>query len=143
MWEAAYRAHSAGLLRLAFLLTGSRAVAEDAVHEVFAKCATRIPALDHPASYLRAALVNECRAHHRRLARLARPTREMSTDLPYEAVQTREALARLSERRRAAVVLRYFVDLPDEEIASILGCRPATVRSLVHRGLTQLRKELE
>ena len=140
--EALYRDQFRPLVRVAFLLTGSRAAAEDAVHEAFVKCAARIPNLDHPASYLRAAVVNECRGEHRRASRFSDAADPRHEDLPHEAGQTREALATLSERRRTAVVLRYFLDLDDGEIAEILDCRQATVRSLVHRGLTQLRKEL-
>ena len=58
-------------------------------------------------------------------------------------LELRDALGRLGERQRAVVVLRYFADLPDVEIAEVLGCRPSTVRSLVRRALRVLRKELE
>jgi RNA polymerase sigma factor (sigma-70 family) len=54
-----------------------------------------------------------------------------------------DALATLSPRQRAAIVLRFYEDLPDDEIAQVLGCRPATVRTTVHRGLAALRKEIE
>ena len=53
-----------------------------------------------------------------------------------------EALATLPEKQRTAVVLRFYEDLPEGEIASVLGCRPNTVRTLVHRGLATLRKEV-
>jgi RNA polymerase sigma factor (sigma-70 family) len=141
--DGVYRDQFAPLVRVAFLLTGSRAAAEDAVHDAFLRCAPRFATLDHPASYLRAAVVNECRAQHRRAVRFGDAHGpEPSSELPYEAVQTREALLQLSERRRLAVVLRYYLDLPDDEIATILGCRQATVRSLVRRGLLQLREAL-
>jgi RNA polymerase sigma factor (sigma-70 family) len=52
-------------------------------------------------------------------------------------------LAALPYRQRAALVLRYYEDRPEAEIAELLGCRPATVRSLVHRGLSTLRTALE
>jgi DNA-directed RNA polymerase specialized sigma24 family protein len=48
----------------------------------------------------------------------------------------------VSTRQRTALVLRYYVDLPEDDIAAILHCRPATVRSLVQRGLDRLREEL-
>jgi RNA polymerase sigma factor (sigma-70 family) len=54
-----------------------------------------------------------------------------------------DALAGLEERRRTAIVLRFYEDLPDAAIAEVIGCRPGTVRTLVHRGLQDLRKEME
>ena len=56
--------------------------------------------------------------------------------------ELRDQLQRLPARRRTAIVLRYLCDLPDAEIARILDCREATVRSLVHRGLADLRSTL-
>ena len=61
---------------------------------------------------------------------------------PVELLELHTALGHLSERQRTAVVLRYFVDLPDHQIAEVLGCRVSTVRSLVHRALRVLRKEM-
>ncbi len=143
-----YQAHFADLVKVAYLLTGSAAAAEDAVHEVFLRCLDRLADIDHPGPYLRTAVVNECRSRHRRSERFERhqrrslPVEAGDVDLPHEVLETREALSVLTDRQRAAVVLRYFVDLPDDDIAAILGCRPATVRSLVHRALERLRKEL-
>lgn len=141
-----YVTHFADLSRVAFLLTGCAATAEDAVHEVFARCLDRLDRIDHPRSYLRAAVVNECRTQHRRRGRAERHRVETGVapdeDLPHEMVETRDALGALSDRQRAAVVLRYFADLPDGEIAAILGCRQATVRSLIHRALPRLREVL-
>ena len=57
-------------------------------------------------------------------------------------IELRSALDRLTDRQRIVVVLRYFVDIPDEEIARILDVKPSTVRSLAHRALSALRKEL-
>lgn len=127
-------------------MTGSAAAAEDAVHEVFLRCIGRLESVDHPRSYLRAAVVNECRSQFRRGQRAERHRSEVvpssEHELPHEVLETRDALAVLTPRQRAAVVLRYFVDIPDEEIAEVLGCRPATVRSLIHRALAQLREVL-
>jgi DNA-directed RNA polymerase specialized sigma24 family protein len=63
--EALYRAHYPALMRLGYLFTGSNEAAEDVVHDVFVRAGGRLP-LDHPASYLRAAVVNACRSQHRR-----------------------------------------------------------------------------
>jgi RNA polymerase sigma factor (sigma-70 family) len=141
--EVTYRRHFPALVRVAFLITGSAAAAEDAVHEVFVRCAHRIESLDHPESYLRAAVVNECRTQHRRSRRgETHRTVAINDHLPTEHIETRDALAALTPRQRAAIVLRYFEDLPEAEIAEVLRCRPATVRSLISRALGTLRKEL-
>lgn len=134
-----YEAYATDLVRVAFLLTGVQAQAEDVVHDVFVRCAGRVDALDHPLSYLRTAVVNECRTRHRRnrTSDVAVPEQVV---MPDRVVETLDALGCLSEDQRTAIVLRYFVDLPEVEIAAVLGCRPATVRSHVHRGVAELRK---
>jgi RNA polymerase sigma factor (sigma-70 family) len=66
-----------------------------------------------------------------------------STEVSPDTVVVVEALGRLPYRQRAALVLRFYEDRPDSEIADFLGCRPATVRSLVHRGLSALRKVID
>ena len=142
-FEALYRAHYPALMRLAFLLTGSNEAAEDLVHDVFLRARGRMP-LEHPSSYLRAAVVNACRSHHRRLdvaRRHAPPPAPLV--MPRELVEFRDVLLRLPVRQRSAVVLRYFCDLSDGEIAELLSCRPTTVRTLVHRGLAKLREVMQ
>lgn len=139
-FEALYRAHYAAMMRVGFLLTGSNEAAEDVVHDVFVRAHRHLP-LEHPASYLRAAVVNACRDQHRRtvLARRHEPP-PAPLVMPRELVEVRDVLLRLPVRQRAALVLRYFCDMADADIADVLGCRPSTVRTLVHRGLTQLRE---
>jgi RNA polymerase sigma factor (sigma-70 family) len=88
--------------------------------------------------------VNACRSYHRRrfLERRRNGAAVVGVhDL--EADELSDALARLPYRQRAALVLRFYRDLPDDEISEVLGCRPATVRSLVFRGLEQLRRVIE
>lgn len=135
VYEQAYR----DLLRVAYVLTGSGAAAEDVVHDVFCRVGPRIAELEDPGPYLRVAVVNRCRSLHRRLVRAPRPDRPADAHLDTGLTELRDALQALPVRQRTAVVLRYLCDLPEAEIADILGCRPATVRSLVHRGLSQLR----
>lgn len=136
------------MLRLATLLVGSRAVAEDVVQDACVSVDQRWDQLDNPGGYLRTAVVNGCRMVLRRraveqryLAGIDRPS--MSTDLPSHLIEVRDALGRLGERQQMVVVLRYFADLPDEEIARLVGCRRSTVRSVARRALEKLRKELE
>lgn len=63
--------------------------------------------------------------------------------MPRQLVEFRDVLLQVPVRQRAAVVLRYFCDLGDAEIAELLSCRPATVRSLVQRGLANLREGMQ
>jgi RNA polymerase sigma factor (sigma-70 family) len=136
VYAAAYRE----LLRVAYVLTGSGPVAEDVVQDVFAKVGPRIATLDDPVPYLRVAIVNRCRSLHRRTVRAPHPDHPRDVELDVELVELRDALAALPIRQRTAIVLRYLCDLDDPEIADILKCRRATVRSHVRRGLAQLRE---
>ena len=143
--ELLYRAHFSALMRVAFVLTGSNEVAEDVVHDVFLRCAGRLGDVDNPAAYLRVSVVNACRSHQRHMAvsrRVEKRAELAGEDRGSELVELHDALAVLSLRRRAAVVLRYLCDLDDSEVAEVLGCRPATVRSLLRRGLAQLKEAM-
>lgn len=114
-FEALYRAHYAAMMRIGFLLTGSNEAAEDVVHDVLVRAQRHLP-LEHPASYLRAAVVNACRDQHRRtvLARRHEPPPAPFV-MPRELVEVRDVLLRLPVRQRAALVLRYFCDMADVE----------------------------
>ena len=137
-----YREHFPALMRVAYLLTGSNEAAEDAVQDTFIRCRTKLADLDQPRSYLRAALVNECRSVHRRSHREPAFTREPEPQLATDLVELQDALARLPWRQRTAIVLRYFADVSDPEIARMLRCRPVTVRSHIRRGIARLREVL-
>ena len=134
----------AGLLRLAYLLTGSRAVAEDVVQDAFVQLHRRWDSVRTPAPYLRTSVVNGCRMHHRRTSREQARFADLVTETAHpETPVVLDALAHLPYPQRAALVLRYYEDRPEAEIAELLGCRPATVRSHVHRGLAALREAME
>ena len=143
--DGLFRVERDGMVRMAVLLVGSRQVAEEIVQDSFSTVIERWDSLDRPGAYLRTVVVNGCRMALRRRD-TERRHREldppMPVDSPAELVELHGALADLPERQRCVVVLRYFADRSDAEIAEVLGCRPATVRSLAHRGLTRLRKEL-
>lgn len=137
--------------RLAYLLTGDRALAEDLVQEAFLRFVGRLHHLRDPEAfdgYLRRTIVNLSRDvfRHRaversHLERRSAELREGHTDRDVAAYESmRIALLSLPERQRAAIVLRYYEDLHESEIAHVLRCRPATVRSLVARGLEALRR---
>lgn len=138
--EVVYAAVYRDLLRVAFVLTGSGPAAEDVVHDVFAKIGPRIDTLAEPGAYLRVAVVNRCRSLHRRTIAEPRPDTPTDSFMDVGLVELRDALIALPIRQRSAIVLRYLCDLPEEEIAAILKCRGATVRTLVRRGLIELRE---
>jgi RNA polymerase sigma factor (sigma-70 family) len=132
-----------GLRRLARLLTGSDALAEDLVQEAFLRLQASPTCPANPGGYVRTVLVNLCRDHLRRQARARlRAVAVPIVEAPPELDETWAAVCRLPFRQRAAVVLRYYLDLPEAEIANLLGCRPGTVKSTLSRGLATLRKEL-
>jgi RNA polymerase sigma factor (sigma-70 family) len=132
------------LVRLAYLLTGNRAVAEDVVQDAFVQLHARQGEVRSPGAYLRTSVVNGSRMHHRRAAReRARFADLIPLGVQSETTVVLDALGRLSHRQRAVLVLRFYDDRPESEIAELLGCRPATVRSLAARGLAALRKAME
>jgi RNA polymerase sigma factor (sigma-70 family) len=145
LWEDAEQlyAHFASMVRLAHLLTGSAAIAEDVVQDAFIRVAPRLDSVANAKAYLRAAVVNGCRSASRRSTRVVRLRDEHEPVYDEAVVEFFDALSALSPRQRAAVVLRYYSDLPDDEIASLLGCAPATVRVLLHRALAKLRKAVD
>jgi len=130
------------MVRLALLLTGSNEVAEDLVQDAFVRVQRNWDRIEQPGAYLRVVVVNRCRTWrgHRRRERPLRASDGLSSDAAYREMI--DALARVPPRRRAALVLRYYEDRSEAEIAQILGCRPGTVKSLLHRGLAQLRVEI-
>lgn len=140
--EGVYAQAYRDLLRVAYVLTGSGQAAEDVVHDVFVRVGPRIAELDNPAAYLRVAVVNQCRSIHRRIKRAPRLDRPAEIVLDTGLTELRDALQALPARQRTAIVLRYLCDLPESEIADILDCRPTTVRTLVHRGLADLRTRI-
>jgi RNA polymerase sigma factor (sigma-70 family) len=138
-----YRESRDRLRRLAYLMTGQGAVAEEIVHDAFVRVHSRWASIDTPGAYLRRTVVNLCLAWRSRdaMARERTPRTGGTVDPP-ELDETWALLARLSREQRVALVLRYYEDLPDDEIARVMGCRPATVRTRIHRALTTLRKEM-
>jgi RNA polymerase sigma-70 factor (sigma-E family) len=140
-FAALYREEYLPMVRLAHLLVGSNARAEELVQDAFVRVFVRWIGVEHPRAYLRQAVVNACRSHRRRWRREAswRPERTPEGENA-EIEELRDLLGSLSSRQRAAVVLRYYEDLPEAEIAELLGCRPGTVKSLLARGLARLRE---
>jgi RNA polymerase sigma-70 factor (sigma-E family) len=149
-FEAFVVARSAALFRTALTLTGHRQQAEDLVQTALARTMRHWGRIrtDRPEAYVRAAMVriqlNWWRSRSRRPETPTEPLPEAVTDDPTGAVDTSlalaEALRRLSARDRAVLSLRYFEDLPHEEVAAAMGCSAATVRSQISRALRRLRE---
>lgn len=143
--EELYRDQYRPSVRLAHLLTGDRGRAEELAQDAFVRIAPRIDQLDNPAGYLRTTLVNLCRDSGRRSKRAsALPVPEARVSppppLPESSTAVWAAMQQLPERQRTAITLRFYLDLPDDQIADLIGARPGTVRSLVHRALATLKE---
>ncbi|MGQ0825878.1 MAG: RNA polymerase sigma factor [Actinomycetota bacterium] len=130
-----YRREWHGAVRLAASLTGSVAVGEDMVQEVFQKMYLTWGRADEPAAYLRVAVRNRCRSWHRRrhLERERLPMLVTTDHGPGEPDELDDVVATLPTRQRAVLVLRYWGDLSEAEVARELGCAPGTVKSLASR----------
>jgi RNA polymerase sigma-70 factor (sigma-E family) len=152
--EELYVRHAPDALRLAYLLTGDRELAQDVAQDAFIRVAGRFRHLRYPdafPAYLRKTVVNRCMSIHRR-AKVERTFAERESsrapartgEQPDLATrdELRTALRTLPMRQRAAVVLRYYHDLSEQQVADALECSPAAARSLVLRGMTTLREQI-
>ncbi|GII80636.1 RNA polymerase subunit sigma-24 [Sphaerisporangium rufum] len=150
-----FHAHRLGLVRLAFLLLGDQETAEDVVQDAFAAVHRRWDRLaDHGRvlPYLRTCVVNGCRMVHRRRAIAGRLIGDRvepfwSAEAAALLGETRRevfvAVRALPRRQREALVLRYYLDLPEGEIAEVMGVSRGTVKSTVSRALASLATKLE
>lgn len=140
-FDQLYRTEHEPMVRLAYLLCGDRETALEVVHDAFVVTCERWTRLDRPGAYLRTTVVNRCRdLGRRRRFRSDAPVPEQATAGSDDYLA--DAIAALPPKRRAAVVLRYYLDLSEADIAATLGVRPGTVKSLLSRGLDQLRISL-
>jgi RNA polymerase sigma-70 factor (sigma-E family) len=132
------------MVRLAVLLIDEIDVAEELVQEAFVKLHENWKRVDNPGGYVRAVVVNRCRNELRRRQRERRFRRRIEPPATVElgADEIMDAIAVLPPKRRAAVVLRYYGGLSEREIAETLAVRPGTVKSLLHRGLAELKTSL-
>jgi RNA polymerase sigma factor (sigma-70 family) len=137
------------MVRLAGLLGADDP--EDIAQEAFARFLKKAPALDDPAPYLRTIVCNLTRNRHRhlRVVRNRTPPELHEPSSEHAAIQREEhaeviaALAKLPARRREAIVLRFWLDLPEREIAQIMGTSLGTVKSQLSRGLAALTAAME
>jgi RNA polymerase sigma factor (sigma-70 family) len=156
--SALYAEHVLGLVRLAHVMLGSQQAAEDIVQEAFLGLYRRWLHLDDQAKalqYVRSAVLNGCRSALR-TSRYTHPgpMPENSSQHPTassaeSAVLTDEerrqiiaALRLLPSRQREVLALRFYLDLPDDQIAAAMNIRQSTVRSTAHRGLAALGRAL-
>jgi len=151
--SALYAGHALGLIRLAHIMLGNRQAAEDVVQEAFLGLYRRWPYLNEQAKalgYVRSSVLNGCRSVLRR-----RPTTvlddvhgrpETSAESAVLTADERQEIIRalrcLPDRQREVLVLRYYLDLPDDQIAAAMRIGQSTVRSAAHRGLAALRRAL-
>lgn len=159
-WTDIYRTERDGLVRLAYLITGSQAVAEDLVQDTFVRVMARLAPDASPGAYLRRSVINACYSWHRRAWREVGPSDEaylVAAGTAHDGagpqldagvnqgsdVEMWDALARLSPRRRTILVMRYYLDMTEADVATTLGCRVGTVKSATHRALADLRKMIE
>jgi RNA polymerase sigma-70 factor (sigma-E family) len=153
---ALYEAHALGLVRLAVVMLGDRPAAEDVVQEAFCGLYRRWHALSEETNalaYVRSSVINGCRSALRRrvrqlaLASADQPGESDSAEsealLGEEHRQVLLAIRRLPGRQREALVLRYYLDLDEAEIASSMRISRGTVKSTTSRALAALGRILE
>jgi RNA polymerase sigma-70 factor (sigma-E family) len=142
------REHSIGLTRFAYVLTGDRQLAQDLVQDcllaLYRRFGETLP-LGAPLAYARKTITNGYVSRLRRLSSAELIT-DIVPDRPLPPADSTDqdavwrVLATLPQRQRAVLVLRYYVDLSDAEIAQTMGCREGTVRSLAARAFAALRE---
>ncbi len=150
-----YHAHRLGLVRLAVLLVDDQATAEDVVQDAFAGLYqrwTRLKDTDKALGYLRTAVVNNSRSVLRRRQTARRyvvphqpnaGSAESEVMLAAEHREVLEALGRLAPRQREVLVLRYWSEMSEAEIAETLGITRGAVKSTASRAMDALERLLE
>jgi RNA polymerase sigma-70 factor (sigma-E family) len=153
-FEEFARARLPALLAFAMVLSGQRATAEDIAQEVLIRAHARwdrIGKMDRPELYVRKMIMNEFLSWRRRSWRLipsADPVDDLTAMADYPSAHAEHQallarIARLPRRQRAVLVLRYYEDRSDAEIADLLGCTPGSVRAYASRALAKLRIEMQ
>lgn len=148
-FDAFVRARHTALLRYGHVLTGNPHSAADLVQDALERTGTawsRVHAKEDPESYVRRVMAHRHISAWRRLRReslVAQPPEQGHDAAPAHADDAVwHALARLPRKQRAVLVLRYYEDLSEREIARVLGCSPGTVKSNASKGLAALRAAL-
>jgi RNA polymerase sigma-70 factor (sigma-E family) len=152
---ALYQEHAVGLIRLAVVMLGDRAAAEDVVQDAFCGLYRRFGSLAQPdraLQYVRSCVLNGCRTELRsrrrnselkqRAEEPAAPSAEYGALIGWEHQEVLSALRRLPGRQRETLVLRYFLGLSEPEIARSMGISQGTVKSTTSRALSALARLL-
>ena len=150
-FEEFFRERYVEVVRSMRLMVGDHARAEELAQEAFSRACRhwrRVRKLDRPVAWVYVVATNEARREWRRDQRAATTTIELAladdtTGPLATALDVRAAIAQLTDRQRAAVVLRYVADLPIAEIAEVMACAPGTVKATLHQALARMRVELE
>jgi RNA polymerase sigma factor (sigma-70 family) len=145
-----YRRSYGGMLAVAVATVRNRSLAEDLVHDAYAQLWTQWASISQPMAWLRRAVVTNCLASLRTQRRREAIIRRRAPTPPPAVLVTApdeqaflDLLTGLNERQRIAITLRHVLDLPEAEIASVLDCRPGTVKSTLHRAIQVLRARIE
>lgn len=145
-FDELYRDERPAMLRLAYLITRSAAIAEEITHDAFLTVLERWHTLDAPGGYLRTTVVRAAvrsRRRHAREGEIAAALTPVPTPTGPALDEMWEALGALPPNQRAALALRFYEDWSHEQIAAALHCSVANARSLTHRGLVALRKDMD
>ncbi|GAA4625650.1 SigE family RNA polymerase sigma factor [Actinoallomurus vinaceus] len=154
VFTALFREHHLEMVRMALLIVGDRASAEDVVQDAFTALHGKLDRLTDPdraLPYIRTSVINGCRTvlRRRRLAwRVVKTydppvwSAESATLLGEERREVMAALGELPRRQREAIVLRYYLDLDEAEIAEVMGISRGTVKSTTSRAITALTRKL-
>jgi len=151
-FDAFVVARMGALLSYAHVLTGNRHTAEDIVQSALARTAVAWSGVrdkDNPEGYVRRAIVNEYLNTRRARRFFERPTADLpdedAADSAFADADERDAmwsaLGKLPPGQRAVIVLRYYEDLSELEIASVLGIAPGTVKSQAAKAMAHLREQ--
>lgn len=143
-FSAFYESELPGQLRSATLILGSRASAADAVHDAFTEVLQAWERIDRPGAYLQRTVINRCRdVLRRQQVADQRLHLLVDRDTPEIDAPLYDALAVLPFNHRAAVILRFYLELSEAEIAQHLECAPGSVGPWIRRGLDRLAQELQ
>jgi RNA polymerase sigma-70 factor (sigma-E family) len=151
---ALYRAHAVGLIRLAVVMLGDRAAAEDVVQDAFFGLYRHWTRLVDPANaltYVRSAVLNRCRnalrdrgrPGHLELTAEAGESAEAAVLIGEEHERVLTAIRALPDRQREALVLRFYLDMSEEETARAMGISRGTVKSATSRAVAALGRMLK